>query len=201
MQVGGTVFCSSSRASLHNTVSSTITTAFPLLVYLLSQLPLTILLFIQSTLTEETVLSWSVKDAMFSKFWKLPLRHQISTLPESDPRTSLLESIHLISVVPDSVEHPALQYCTSGAFARSLNNHNDPFHVRPVNAEDATASVPSTINLRPLREKQNQSLRFKISKQDIRNTNLPQYQWHQRVHEVPLEEPPYFLHVRLWGSN
>lgn len=155
----------------------------------------------QSTLTEETVLSWSVKAAMFSKLWKLPLRHQISTLPESDPRTSLLESIHLISVVPDSVEHPALQYWTSGALARSLNNHNEPFHVRPVKAEDATANVPSATKRSGLIVKQQHCL-VNVMPKKASNRNLLRCRWHQRADEVPQVEPPFckffFLHVPFY---
>lgn len=76
---------------------------------------------------------------------------QMSTAPESDAKTNLRESIHLMSVVPASVDAPALQYCTSGAREGSLNSQREPFHFRPVRDEDPTIRAPSCLIKREAR--------------------------------------------------
>ena len=112
-------------------------------MYLLSQLPLTILAFSQSTLTDVAVSSCSDRKAKLSKLCEFPLKPQMSTEPESDARTNLCELIHFTSVVPASVTAAALQFCTSGALDGSLNSHSDPVHFRPVSDEEATTIAPS----------------------------------------------------------
>ena len=70
-----------------------------------------------------------------------------------------------------------------------MKSHSEPFHVRPVRADDATARVPSVGKIRCFR-----ITIAPFSKCNVKGRmkrNLLRCRWHLREGEVLLEEPPF----------